>query len=162
MDSRTPHPVQDSRMEQQNVNTCEGYNVNGQWVDCDRPMPHGHGIEQDAYAEQRTRELQPLADALAIHVRGATDARVEQTGGNVYCAVITLGAWTVYGDEYGWSITDNSDGSSFAYGDWYNLPPQSTRPIPTDDDTGALDVDSCDAAAVTFAAAVQSIIGQGA
>lgn len=26
---------------------CEGYNVAGRWVDCDRPMPHYHGIMAD-------------------------------------------------------------------------------------------------------------------
>lgn len=26
---------------------CEGYNVAGAWVNCDRTDPHGHGIEWD-------------------------------------------------------------------------------------------------------------------
>lgn len=35
------------------MTACEGYNVAGHWVDCDRPMPHAHGIEADvvAYAD---------------------------------------------------------------------------------------------------------------
>lgn len=104
--------------------------------------------------QQRMRELQPLADALALMVRGATDAKVEQTGGHVYCATAsTVGAWTVYGDEAGWSLSD-ANGESIAYGGWY----EDGRFLTVDEDTGTLDADECEAAAVAFAGALQALL----
>lgn len=99
----------------------------------------------------RLHELQPLADALTIHVRGLMDVRVEQTGGGVYCVEGTLGAWTLYADENGWSLIDNTTGQSVAWGSWF----ADEQSIPMDEETGALYVGTCDAAAVTFAAALE-------
>ena len=104
----------------------------------------------------RVHELQPLADALAIMVRGATDARVEQTGGDVYCAVAMFGFYEVAGDEYGWSITDTRDGTSHSWGVWFD--DEQARPLTVDPDTGALDAGECEAAAHTFGAALPVIL----
>ena len=108
------------------------------------------------YDEQRTRALQPLADALTLHVRGTTDARVEQTGGGVFCAVATLGAWTVYANEEGWSIED-ADGS-IAIGGWGVIGTDDEyRVLEDDEDTGTLNADECDAAVMMLAAVVPSL-----
>lgn len=134
---------------------CEGYNVGGRWIDCDRTDEHGHGIGQDAYSEQRERELQPLADALAIVVRGATNVKVEQTGGQVYCATAKVGAWTVYANEEGWSIEDE-EGYSVAVGDWYE--DEYAQPLTVDEDTGTLDADECDAAVHRLAGVIAGML----
>ena len=107
------------------------------------------------YQEQRTRELQPLADALTVHVRGIEGVAIEQTGGNVYCVEGTLGAWTLHASEDGWSLTD-ADGYSVAVGGSYD--PSDDHPLTVDPDTGTLDPDECEAAAVAFASAHAALI----
>lgn len=97
---------------------------------------------------RRARELAPLADALAIHVRGIGAVTVVNTGGNVYCAEATLGAWTLHASEDGWSLTD-ADGHTVALGGWYA--PEDDHSLTLDPDTGTLDPDECEAAARTFA-----------
>lgn len=109
------------------------------------------------YAAQRTHELQPLADALTIHVRGITDVRIENTGGNVYCVVGRLGAWYVYANEEGWSITDE-DASSIAWGGWGVAGTDDAyRVLPMDEDTEALYEGECDAAALALSSAISSL-----
>ena len=107
------------------------------------------------YAEQRKQELQPLADALTIHVRGTTDVHVEQTGGGVYCVEANLGGWRIDADEAGWSLT-GADGQSIAWGGWY----EDGHFLTPDPDTGALDPDECEAAAIAFAGAYTALLAE--
>ena len=121
--------------------------------------------KQQEYQEQRERELRPLADALTIHVRGFgvtlpdgdSDVRIENTGGDVYCVVGTLGAWTIYANEEGWSIEDKN-GGTVATGGFF--PTYEDHALTLDPDTGTLDPDECDAAAATFAAAFEQSLAR--
>ena len=102
----------------------------------------------------RIHELTPLADALTIHVRGLTDARIVDTGGRVYNVEATLGSWRINADEYGWSLTD-ANGYTVAIGGWH----ADNYVLTLDEDTGALVPDECDGAAVSFASAYFGMIG---
>ena len=141
----------------------------GGWthVELDVELSADHAAVPMTHAEQRTHELRPLADALTIMVRGfgvtlpdgKSDVRIEQTGGNVYAIVGSIGAWTLYGDECGWSLA-GSDGGTVATGVWFDDPDNVYGCLALDPDTGALDPDECDAAAHTFASALPTIIGK--
>jgi len=114
---------------------------------------------------QREHVLAPLADALTIMVRGIADVHVENTGGDVFCVVGTLGTWTLDASEDGWSLTD-ADGYSVAVGAWFAPPvtdahiaPDAGGSLTLDDETGALHAGECEAAALTFASAYFAMIG---
>lgn len=110
-------------------------------------------MERQTSEQQQRQELRPLVDALSIMVRGITDVHIAQTGGNVYAVEGTLGGWTLSADEYGWTL--NSERGAEAVGVWF----EDERAIGTDEDTGALDADECEAAAVAFAGAYAALIG---
>lgn len=146
-------------------------------------MRHGHGIEQDdaeqwytsvtcpvkgcvlaathrhalphwgnEEAAEQEHRYSPLVDALAIHAR-ITDAHIEQTGGGVWAVVGTVAEYTLHADDYGYALTDKQ-GNNAADGAWYD----DGRTLTDDVDTRALNPDECDAAAITFAAALPFIL----
>ena len=94
---------------------CEGYNVAGSWTDCDRPMPHAHGIIADMLEGRRMRIVTAEAVRRAILAAAPEQAvTVEQTGGGT--ATIYVGAydgtehaWLVFGPgRYDWAEPDLS------------------------------------------------------
>jgi len=53
---------------------CEGFNVAGRWVDCDRPMPHFHGILADMLGDCEWSSASECAMARERSVAGVSDA----------------------------------------------------------------------------------------
>ena len=98
------------------------------------------------------RHLSPLRDALRIHA-SVEDARIEQTGGEVYCVVGTLpNGWEIAADGHGFTFTD-ANGHSMLVANHYENGDALTVDLYPDEDAsapyaGRIDEDEAAAAAV--------------
>lgn len=98
---------------------CEGYNVAGKWVDCTRPMPHGHGIVADglpAVPGYRTITVW-VGDAGPYEAMVAVDAAGEYDRWNGWVAGPTFDRPTV--DRIAAMLdADHADGADSDYITW--------------------------------------------